>query len=216
MLSHTPRRKCPCTSIGVKGCHTSAVPAVSDCSVLTLGAKKHYINNSACLVNSKHDLQQTENSNGTVPCAAESKPGSMQQARAAKQVTEHRVYSRDAEAASASFYMQSCKIFPEMAVVSQQWSEQCCWVGDEILRCAYAADRATIPPRILRGSRSWDAHQNRHPMPSPAQIHVGGRLISFRKSAAGTHRKGIGRAKKHGLGLQEELAGQLGSRWGWQ
>lgn len=88
MLSHTPRRKCPCTSIGVKGCHTSAVPAVSDCSVLTLGAKKHYINNSACLVNSKHDLQQTENSSGTVPCAAESKPGSMQQARAAKQVTE--------------------------------------------------------------------------------------------------------------------------------
>lgn len=58
--------------------------------------------------------------------------------------------------------------------------------------------------------------RNRHPVPCNAQIHAGGRLISSRKSAAGTHRKGIQRAKKHSLDLQEELAGQLRSRWGWQ
>lgn len=44
--------------------------------------------------------------------------------------------------------------------------------------------------------------RNRHPVPCNAQIHAGGRLISSRKSAAGTHRKGIRRAKK-----QRGLAG---------
>lgn len=63
------------------------------------------------------------------------------------------------------------------------------------MHTVHPADRGTASSPDPQGSRSWDAHQEQTPcaMQCPDSRR---RLISSRKSAAGTHRKGIRRAKK--------------------